>query len=224
MTGAGARTAPRLLVGSALSAAALTVLAVLVAAGSDAVGAFDAGARELAARAFGPSAGPWPGAGGRADLAGSTLLAVLVVAALGVLLVRRRFGAALWLLGGLTAQFVAETVLGPLVGRASPVPADGTPPDAGFSFPSGHAASATLAVVVLVAVARARTGTPLWWTWLGAGALLVLAVGVTRVIADAHHPADVVGGWLLGLTVGLAVAPRSGTSGARGKSGALGKS
>lgn len=217
MTGAGARTVPRLLAGPALSAAALTVLTALVAAGSDAIGAFDADARALAARAFGTSAGPWLGAGGRADLAGSALLAVAVVAAFVALLVRRRFGAALWLLAGLTVQFVAEMLLEPLVGRPLPVPADGTPPDAGFSFPSGHVASATLVLVVLVLVAGARTGTPLWWACLGAGSLLVLAVGISRVLADAHHAADVVGGCLLGLTVGLAVAPRPDTSGARGK-------
>ncbi|MEU0217511.1 phosphatase PAP2 family protein [Streptomyces sp. NPDC006265] len=206
MTGARAGTASRHLVGSAVSAVALVMLTAQVASESDAISAFDAGTWALADRALGTSGGPWLGIGGWADLAGSTLLGVGLLAVLGVLLGRRRFGAALWVLAGLTVQFAAEMLLEPLVGRLAPVPADGTPPDAEFSFPSGHMASATLVLVVLLVVMR--TGTPLWWLCLGMGPLLVAAVGISRVLADAHHAADVAGGCLLGLVVGFAVAWR----------------
>ncbi|MFF7609387.1 phosphatase PAP2 family protein [Streptomyces parvulus] len=211
MTGAQApagtvAAASRYLVASAVSAVALLVLTVQVTARSDAVGAFDADARALADRALGAPGGPWAGAGGWADLAGSALLAAGVLAVLGLLLARRRFGAALWVAAGLSVQFAAETLLEPLVGRPAPVPADGAPQDAGYSFPSGHTASATLVLVVLLVVVRG--GTRRWWLCLGAGALLVTAVGVSRVLAEAHHAADVAGGCLLGLTVGCAVAWR----------------
>ncbi|MFI0777070.1 phosphatase PAP2 family protein [Streptomyces sp. NPDC021212] len=185
---------------------AFVLLTALVASGSDAISAVDADVRALADLALGTSDGPWPGAGGRADLVGSALLGAGLAAVLGVLLRRRRFGAALWVLAGLTAQFAAEMLLEPVVGRPLPVPADGTPPDAGFSFPSGHMASATLLLVVLLVVMR--TGTPLWWLCLVVGPLCAAAVGISRVLADAHHAADVAGGALLGLAVGFAVAWR----------------
>ncbi|MGI5429166.1 phosphatase PAP2 family protein [Streptomyces sp. CA-179760] len=79
-------------------------------------------------------------------------------------------------------------------------------PDPGYSFPSGHVASATLVLMVLLAVLR--SGTRVWWSCLVLGSALVGAVGVSRVLADAHHAADVAGGVLLGLVVGFAVAWR----------------
>ncbi|BET49671.1 hypothetical protein RGQ21_46530 [Kitasatospora aureofaciens] len=203
---AGAVAASRHLVASAVSAVALLVLTVQVTARSDAVRTFDADARAWADRSPGGPDGPWVGAGGWADLAGSALLAAGVLAVLGLLLWRRRLGAALWVLAGLSVQFAAEMLLEPLVGRPAPVPADGGPQDAGFSFPSGHTASATLVLVVVLVTVRGDTWR--WWLSLGAGALLVSAVGVSRVMAEAHHAADVAGGCLLGLTVGCAVAWR----------------
>ncbi|CAM5484701.1 hypothetical protein GCM10010261_49960 [Streptomyces pilosus] len=201
MTGAGAGTASRLLLGSAAAALAFTVLTVLVASGSDAVGAFDADARALADRVLGS-----PHGGGRtgADTFGSVLLGAAVLAVFAVLLRRRRFGAALWVLAGLTVQFAVETALGPLTERPLPLPDGGGTPEDGYGFPSGHMASATLAVLVLLLVPRTRTAA--WWTGLALGALLVAAVGVSRLLADAHHATDLAGGVLLGLTVGCAVA------------------
>lgn len=177
-----------------------------MASGSNAVSAFDAEARALADRAFGASGGSWLGAGGPADMVGSALVWAGLLTILGVLLRRRRPGAALWVLGGLSVQFAVETALEVLVGRPMPLPADGTAPDPGYSFPSGHTASATLIVLALLVVLR--TGTPVWWLCLGLGPVLVAAVAVSRVLADAHHAADVAGGVLLGLAVGFAVAWR----------------
>ncbi|GAP51975.1 phosphatase PAP2 family protein [Streptomyces azureus] len=208
MTGAAAGTASRPLLGSAVAALALAALTALVASGSDLVSAFDARFRAGADRAFGASAGSWLGPDGPADAVGSALLGAGLLTALGVLLYRRRPGAALWVLVGLTVQFAAETALETLVGRPMPLPADGSAPDPGYSFPSGHAASATLILMVLLAVLR--TGTRVWWSCLALGSALVAAVGVSRVLADAHHAADVAGGVLLGLVVGCAVAWRVG--------------
>ncbi|NXY93115.1 phosphatase PAP2 family protein [Streptomyces sp. BR123] len=183
---------------------ALVTLTALVGSGSGAVSAFDGNARACADRAFGTPAGSWLGADGPADTVGSALLGAGMLTVLCVLLRHRRPGAATWVLVGLTVQFAAETALGALVGRPMPPPADGTLPAPGYSFPSGHMASATLILMVLLVVLRART--PVWWLCLGLGSTLVAAVGVSRVLADAHHASDVVGGVLLGLVVGFAVA------------------
>ncbi|GHA74819.1 phosphatase PAP2 family protein [Streptomyces termitum] len=184
------------------------MLTALVASGNDAVGAFDAWFRAEAGRVLGASAGSWYGPGGTADAVGSALLGAGLIAALGVLLHRRRPAAVLWALGGLSVQFAVETALGTLVARPLPLPADGSAPGPGHGFPSGHAASATLILLILLAVPR--TGTRTWWSCLGLGSALVAAVGVSRVPADAHHATDVAGGVLLGLAVGLVVARRVG--------------
>jgi membrane-associated phospholipid phosphatase len=68
-------------------------------------------------------------------------------------------------------------------------------------FPSGHTANATAAglVAVLMIWPRAsRVGRAMIVT---AAAALASFVGLTRVALLAHWPADVLGGWLLGLTV-----------------------
>lgn len=80
------------------------------------------------------------------------------------------------------------------------------PPD-GFvfvdsnGFPSGHtshAASAALVAVLLLWPHLARRGRA--WV-VAAGVVLALFVGATRVMLLAHWPMDVLGGWLLALTV-----------------------
>lgn len=62
----------------------------------------------------------------------------------------------------------------------------------GSSFPSGHAmstASFVAAVVVLAWPTRWRLPSVV------AGAVLLGAVGVSRLVLGAHYPSDVVGGW-----------------------------
>jgi len=66
------------------------------------------------------------------------------------------------------------------------------------SFPSGHAAR-----MVMLAVLAAALG-PAWLAWL----LLLWAplVALARVAMGVHYLSDVIGGALLGVTVGLALA------------------
>jgi len=69
----------------------------------------------------------------------------------------------------------------------------------GASFPSGHAAAATVVyggiALLVVASTRAR------WRWavVAVAVVVVLAVGATRVYVAAHRPSDVVAGLLLGV-------------------------
>ncbi len=66
----------------------------------------------------------------------------------------------------------------------------------GYSFPSGHSTN-SVAAYSSPAFYRRRT----WLIVLGV--LLPLVTGISRVFLGMHYPTDVLGGWILGLTVVL---------------------
>ena len=88
--------------------------------------------------------------------------------------------------------------LAALIGRSRPPEDDWGMYAAGFSFPSGHTATATFAagLLCIALAARAHRG------WLAAsivvGALWAIVDGVGRVYLGVHWPTDVLAGWLLG--------------------------
>ena len=63
------------------------------------------------------------------------------------------------------------------------------------SFPSGHAAQATILVVAWLATRRPE---PAWGYWL-AGAAFVALVALSRLYLQVHFPTDVIAGLLFGL-------------------------
>ncbi|MGW5350836.1 phosphatase PAP2 family protein [Streptomyces sp. NPDC004031] len=122
------------------------------------------------------------------------------------LLHRRAWRLAAWsavtaIAGALTGMLVKA-----VVERTRPALPDPVAHAPGFSFPSGHAMTATTSfaiflLVLLPLVPRAARGL----CWL-VSALAVVGVGFTRVALGVHWCSDVIGGWLLGLTVVAATA------------------
>ena len=90
----------------------------------------------------------------------------------------------------------------------------------GSGFPSGHAAGAVLLYGAVIAVAPRLVSSRRWCLLLRVGAaLMILAVGVSRVAVGAHWPSDVLGGYLWGgvllallLTVYCLARPRTPTA------------
>ncbi|MFE6041646.1 phosphatase PAP2 family protein [Streptomyces sp. NPDC056452] len=124
------------------------------------------------------------------------------VAVLTVWLVyRRAWRLAAWaavtaVAGGLTGLLVKS-----VVERARPDLPDPVAHAPGFSFPSGHAMTATtsFAILLLVLLPLVRPGLrPLCWAL---AAVSVLGVGFTRIALGVHWFSDVLGGWTLGLAV-----------------------
>lgn len=132
------------------------------------------------------------------NLGGRTILIALIVIAIAFLLIRHRRRLALYLVVAGAGALLLDPSLKTLVGRLRPVvnvPVAAAP---GNSFPSGHALGSivtygALLLVFLPMVSR-RWRKPL----VALVALIVLAIGVTRVALGVHYISDVLGGWLLG--------------------------
>ncbi|MBR7836616.1 phosphatase PAP2 family protein [Actinospica durhamensis] len=107
---------------------------------------------------------------------------------------------ALWAAATMIGGALVDTVLKSVVGRARPVFAQPVATAPGFSFPSGHAFTATLAagVILLCALPWLHRGWEKAAAWAVA-VLVPLAVGYSRIALGVHWTSDVVGGWLLGV-------------------------
>ena len=127
-------------------------------------------------------------------------LAGPIIVAVGIAVFRRDWllsGATV--LAGLTAWFTAKGVKR-VVERDRPLgylpeiivrEGDGS----GLGFVSGHSAVAATAAVMAMAALPGR------WRWIPP--VLAFLVGIARVVHGVHLPADLVGGWSLGVLIGL---------------------
>lgn len=85
-------------------------------------------------------------------------------------------------------------------------------PSAGFvavssnGFPSGHTTNATVAAAVAVVLLWPRLRPAGRVTAVAGGVAFAGGIGLTRVALLAHWPVDLLGGWLLGITLVAALA------------------
>lgn len=122
--------------------------------------------------------------------------------------------AAAWLLATMLIGGTLAVLAKLLYTRARPVWPDPITVAAGYSYPSGHAVTAALSAGCLLAIllpGRSRTGR----RWLVAAAFCVaLLIGLDRLLLGVHFLSDVIGGYLLGAAVVLAMtAVRAGPQG-----------
>jgi membrane-associated phospholipid phosphatase len=134
-----------------------------------------------------------------ASAGGRGFMLPLVVIVMALLLIRRRPRLALYL--GVTGAgaLLLDPSLKTLVGRVRPVVADPVAHAPGNSFPSGHALGSMIVygmlTLVFLSMVRGR-----WRGWLVAFmALIVVAIGFTRIALGVHFLSDVLAGWLLGV-------------------------
>jgi undecaprenyl-diphosphatase len=129
---------------------------------------------------------------------GDVFLVLLVALAAVLLAVRRAWSDAVWLVLTALAGGVAITALKQLIGRPRPNLWHFGPPESSFAFPSGHTGGSiivygALAYLLSGAFPRARIAI------VSAAAVIVCAIGLSRVILGVHWPTDVLGATFLGL-------------------------
>jgi undecaprenyl-diphosphatase len=126
---------------------------------------------------------------------------VVVVAGVGILvaLLAARYEDALMIAFSVVAGTVFFTVIKLVVARPRPPLEDARYVQSGFSFPSGHstisaALYGTLAYLLIRGMRREGAKVTIWVV----AALLVSAIGISRVYLGVHYPSDVLAGWLGG--------------------------
>lgn len=120
------------------------------------------------------------------------------VAAVVVLVRRRRDRVAVWVAVTVGGSGVVGLAAKHLFGRERPVLDTPVASAPGLSFPSGHALGSVVGLGVVLLLLLPRVA-PRWRPPLVAAAAAgVLAVGLSRVGLGVHYVSDVVAGWLLG--------------------------
>lgn len=132
-------------------------------------------------------------------LGGGTVLVIVIVLASGYLAMRRLW-LTMWLvLGGTISGSVAVALAKQAFARPRPDLTDHLVTVSSASFPSGHAANSaivylTLATIIVQIVEERGSR---HFILIGA-ALVVTAVGCSRVYLGVHWPSDVIAGWAFG--------------------------
>ncbi|MEV7623508.1 phosphatase PAP2 family protein [Actinoplanes sp. NPDC089786] len=133
------------------------------------------------------------------QLGGRPFMFWLVVLAVLVLLIRRRWRLALYLVVTGVGALLLDPSLKALVGRVRPVVETPVAHAPGNSFPSGHALGSMVVYGALVLVFLPAVP-PRWRkVFVGFLGLIVLLIGFSRVALGVHYTTDVLGGWLLGV-------------------------
>lgn len=132
-------------------------------------------------------------------LGGETVLVLVMIATAGFLALGRRWLTLGLVLGGTISGSMLVAVFKDLVGRARPALIDHLVDVWSASFPSGHAANSatvylTIALILMQIVERGAARLYL----VGIAALLVGAIGLSRVYLGVHFPSDVIAGWSFG--------------------------
>jgi len=123
-----------------------------------------------------------------------------------LLLVRRAWWTAAWLLTAVALIGPLTGVLKVFFGRVRPDFAEGGARLESLSFPSGHSSGiATLVTIGLILAWPLLATRGRRWALAG-GVLLVVLVGLTRMWLGVHFLSDVFGGWALGVGWSLVTA------------------
>jgi membrane-associated phospholipid phosphatase len=122
------------------------------------------------------------------------LVGVLAV----VLLLRRAYRLAVWAGVTMAGAALLDVLIKNAVGRTRPTFLHAVAAAPGKSFPSGHALESFVGCGIVLLVALPAVRRPGRFAAFGVAALVVLAIGFSRIGLGVHYLSDVVGGWIFG--------------------------
>jgi len=131
-------------------------------------------------------------------LGGWPVLIWLVAIVAALLLIRRRARLALYLVVTGVGAPLLDPALKTLVGRVRPVVDVPVTTAPGNSFPSGHALTSMIVYGALLLIFLPLVARPWRPVFITATAVIVVAIGFTRLALGVHFLSDVLAGWLLG--------------------------
>lgn len=132
------------------------------------------------------------------SLLGAEVLIAIVVIALLILLIERRWGSVLLLVIGTGGVEILNSLLKVFFHRPRPTVLLTNVPGQSWSFPSGHAMVSLVVYGILAALIWRHIDwrhKAFWVTFL---ILLVAAIGLSRIYLGVHYFSDVIGGYLAG--------------------------
>jgi len=137
-------------------------------------------------------------------LGGRTLLLLIIVAALGYLILERKYGAMWFVLAAAAGGGVLSSTMKLYIARGRPEVVSHLAIVTSPSFPSGHATFAAVIYLTLGALLARFTERRQTRVYLVVLALLLtFLVGVSRLYLGVHYPTDVLEGWCVGLVWAL---------------------
>jgi undecaprenyl-diphosphatase len=132
-------------------------------------------------------------------LGGPTVLAMVVLAVVGFLLLQTRYRTALFVAITSFSGRLVEMALKHAFNRPRPTVVPHLREVFSTSFPSGHAMESAIVYLTLGAVLMRVADSRLTKVYcLGIAVLLTVLVGSSRVYLGVHYPTDVIGGWIIG--------------------------
>ena len=132
-------------------------------------------------------------------LGNAEVIAIVTSLAVVLLFLLGRRKDAVLVLAAVISSVLFVLLLKLLVGRPRPSPADALLIQGGFSFPSGHSAISAVLYGTLAYLLVRNVRRPGWKVLIGTGtAVLVVAIGLSRVYLGVHYPSDVLAGWAVG--------------------------
>ena len=131
-----------------------------------------------------------------ASFMGASGMIVVLLISLAIFLYLRWRKAAAWLVITMLGALVLDLSLKYAFHRARPSPFFGPLPST-YSFPSGHALFSFCAYGVLAGLTMGRIKPLVWRIVIScASALLIAAIGLSRIYLGVHYPTDVLAGYL----------------------------
>jgi len=132
-------------------------------------------------------------------IGGPTVLALVVLAVVGFLLLQMRYRTALFVVLTAISGELINTAMKHAFNRPRPTIVPHLRTVYTTSFPSGHAMESAIVYLTLGAILMRVSERRVTKIYCFAIAMLLTALaGVSRVFLGVHYPTDVIGGWIIG--------------------------